>query len=188
MNRTLTAAMTSATIAAFATMWAASASADTSLIESAPTVGAARASLPDQVTLRFADPVSSDVTVIVQRPDGTLVPTEQSRVVGSTVLTATATSESHAGRYVVSYRAVSADGHPTTGQVPFEVAVPGQPEPRPSPAAGNVTRRGDRAAPAAAQQSTGSDGGLAFLALLGSVLAAMIAGLILVAVRTGHPR
>ncbi|MFY0409397.1 copper resistance CopC family protein [Solicola sp. PLA-1-18] len=194
MNRVLTAAVTAATVATCSVLWTTSARADTALVESVPTIGAARASVPDQVTLRFADPVSSDVTVIVQRPDGTLVPTEQSRVVGSTVRTATATatatvtSTDDTGRYVVSYRAVSADGHPATGQVPFQVAAAGPSAPRPSPTAGDVSGRNDQAAPDAARQVAVADGDMAYLLLLGVVLAAMVTGLILVAVRTGHPR
>jgi methionine-rich copper-binding protein CopC len=100
---------------------AAPASAHTRLLSSTPADGSTVPTAPDQVTLLFAQHLLGLGAVAVLGPDGANV------AVGAPVLDGAAVTQrlaSHrpAGVYRLSYRIVSADGHPVSGGVTFTAA------------------------------------------------------------------
>jgi copper transport protein len=100
------------------------------LLESAPAANAALASAPEQIVLRFNEPIRPAVIRLLRAND------EASIEVGSpevtdTELRAPLPEPLSDGRYVLSYRVTSADGHPVVGSLVFAVGAPGA---TPSPA------------------------------------------------------
>lgn len=95
------------------------AQAHTSLISTDPTEGARLASVPEQVVLTFSENLRepSQVGVAV---DGEAVEVEF-QVDGPRVVV-TPPSDAPEGAYDINYRVISADGHPVTGTLSFEVA------------------------------------------------------------------
>jgi methionine-rich copper-binding protein CopC len=96
------------------------ASAHAELTATTPAQGATVTRLPAQVSLTFSEPVARPVAVVVTGPDGATVSGGGPRIDGGTV-TQPVTGSAAAGRYTVSYRAVSDDGHPVSGTVSFMV-------------------------------------------------------------------
>ena len=106
------------------------AAAHAKLVSTSPGSAATTSSAPGTVSLTFDEAVAEqDATVVVTSPDGTTVTAGPAHVTGVTVavplkpLTAT-------GAYHVSWRVVSDDGHPVSGQWQFTVtglaAVPAE--------------------------------------------------------------
>ena len=105
---------------------AAPASAHAYLQSTDPVDGAVIAAAPDQVTLAFSEPVRlvPDRTLVVG-PGGERVDRQEARVDGATVTVPLGEEEAEAtGTYLVSYRAISADGHPIAGSITFSVGQP----------------------------------------------------------------
>lgn len=76
---------------------------------------------PDEVTLTFNQSVQSNfATVTVIAPDGIDWAASDPVVDGSTV-TVDLDGLGAAGEYTIGYRVVSADGHPITGSIPFQL-------------------------------------------------------------------
>jgi methionine-rich copper-binding protein CopC len=91
------------------------AAAHTELDRSSPGANGELAGLPPRVTLTFSDAMTEEYAkVAVTSPDGKSAASGEPRVSGKTVTLALAPT-SRAGRYMVGYRVVSADGHPVSG-------------------------------------------------------------------------
>ncbi len=108
------------------------ASAHAALASSTPANKAKIMVMPDQVSLTLNEPIQAPAFVSVVGEDGARV---NSKVI--TVQDKTATSDitkpAAAGSYKMNYRIVSADGHPVTGTVAFEVLEGETPTPTPTP-------------------------------------------------------
>lgn len=94
--------------------------AHSELVASSPADGAQLATAPTTIELSFNEPVSDvGLQVVARGPDGIVeLPTPQ--VAGTQVIT-TWPSSASAGEYLVSYRVVSADGHPVDGTLSMTI-------------------------------------------------------------------
>ena len=101
--------------------------AHAALVATEPADGSVLANGPKQFSLTFSEPVSPLVLTLV-RPDGTPVPLSAFRLDGQTILI-DAPQEPGGGRgtHVLSWRVISADGHPVGGSILFSVGAPGAP-------------------------------------------------------------
>jgi methionine-rich copper-binding protein CopC len=114
--------------------WTVPASAHAALVGTNPKDGSSRASAPHRVTLTFNENIGTPAFIAVQAPDGKKVTTSKVAAVDHTI-SATVADVGKRGRYAVSYRVVSADGHPvegtfhytvTSGEVVKQVASPAE--------------------------------------------------------------
>ncbi|MES0064739.1 copper resistance CopC/CopD family protein [Mesorhizobium sp. M0074] len=96
--------------------------AHAALIKAEPADGAVLAQSPSQMSLTFSEPVSPLVLTLV-RPDGTAVPLSSFRLSGQTVEIDNPQALT-SGTHVLSWRVISADGHPVGGSVLFSVGAP----------------------------------------------------------------
>ncbi|PAP93550.1 copper resistance CopC/CopD family protein [Mesorhizobium wenxiniae] len=113
--------------------------AHAALVTTEPTDGAVLAQSPAQFSLTFSEPVSPLVLALV-RPDGTPVPLTSFRLNAQTVNI----DNPHrlgSGTHVLSWRVISADGHPVGGSVLFSIGAPGA-----APAVSEAVDRGLRSA------------------------------------------
>lgn len=139
-----------AAVAVLATGWATPASAHASLVSTDPAEGAVLTQAPDRVTLTFDEPVR-----LV--PDGLLAfdaAGEQVEVEPAATgleVTGDLTGDLADGTYVVTWRVVSADGHPIAGSLTFHV---GAPSPRVEPPQVDPTEAGSLPAIQAVVQAT----------------------------------
>lgn len=95
--------------------------AHATMVSTTPSTDEIVATAPDQVVIEFNEPVSvvaAETGVI--GPDGRLVSTEQIETDGS-ILTIALGDDLPNGTYLVSYRVISADGHPVPGGFSFSV-------------------------------------------------------------------
>lgn len=113
--------------------------AHAALIKAEPADGAVLAQSPSQLSLTFSEPVSPLVLTLV-RPDGTSVPLSSFRLSGQTVEIDNPQALK-SGTHVLSWRVISADGHPVGGSVLFSVGTPSA-----APAASDAVDRGLRTA------------------------------------------
>ncbi len=97
---------------------AAPAQAHASLVSSSPEDGASVATLPDEVSLTFSQEVRAPAYVVVTGPGGDLASGDPV-IDGDTVTQAVTAGP--AGDYSLTFRVVSSDGHPITGEVAFTV-------------------------------------------------------------------
>jgi len=100
--------------------WASPATAHAELITSDPHDGSNLSRGPRNATLTFSEDIVSPAFVAVQSPDGKALKTTNVKVVGRTV-TATVDDTNTRGRYSLSYRVVSSDGHPVQGTLHYTV-------------------------------------------------------------------
>lgn len=131
---------------------AAPAFAHATLISSSPTEGQHLASLPTEVRFEFNQEMSAPAYVIVTAPDGTSVTRGDPQVDGPVV--SQAISDGPDGAYTMAYRAVSADGHPITGEIAFTVGT--SPTPSPSGTGTSATSPGS-SAPTPGTTTSGPD-------------------------------
>jgi len=104
---------------------AAPASAHDELISTDPADGSSLPEAPDAVTLTFGEEVVElGTAVVVVDAAGTKL-ADGPLVVDGAVITRPITAPTVAGEVTVSYRVVSADGHPVTGRFSFTVATTG---------------------------------------------------------------
>ncbi|MES0098241.1 CopD family protein [Mesorhizobium sp. M0019] len=96
--------------------------AHAALIQAEPADGAVLAQSPSQMSLTFSEPVSPLVLTLV-RPDGTSIPLSSFRLSGQTVEIDNPQALT-SGTHVLSWRVISADGHPVGGSVLFSVGAP----------------------------------------------------------------
>jgi methionine-rich copper-binding protein CopC len=107
--------------------------AHSNAVEVNPADGAQVESLPTEATITFDEPPKS-ANVVLNSPDGK-VHVLQARTEGQSVV-AKLPSEGPRGTYGLSYRVVSADGHPVAGTTAFVVTAGPEPAtPTPTPAA-----------------------------------------------------
>jgi copper resistance protein C len=109
---------------------AAPASAHNVLIDTSPKAGSAITTGPTQIRFDFNAPVEQgENNITVLGPNGThWERSETATVVGNSVTTAVAPL-GPAGVYTASYRIISEDGHPVTGDVQFRLTRPGSGQP-----------------------------------------------------------
>lgn len=121
-----------ASLVALFTITVAPAQAHASLVSSNPSADSTVAEEPTAVRLRFSENVGAPAYVVVKAPDGRRVDQGKPQVLDDTV-TQKVKASGYAGDYAISYRTVSADGHPITGTIGFEVedgaAAPSGPKP-----------------------------------------------------------
>lgn len=103
--------------------WAPGVLAHASLIASTPEAGAVLAQAPATVRLMFNEPVSPLLIKIIA-PDGAIEDITQTEVLPAG-LELPLPILSQQGSYALSWRVVSADGHPIGGTVPFSVGTRG---------------------------------------------------------------
>jgi methionine-rich copper-binding protein CopC len=140
------------------------ATAHTNTVETNPDHGAVLDELPAEATVTLGEaPKQADV--VLEIPDGT-VQKLQTRVADTTI-TAELPSTGPRGDYTLSYRVVSADGHPVTGSAMFAVTT------GPAPAA-TASAPGETARSADEAESDWSSLALAG----GAALVALTAGLL----------
>lgn len=109
-------------IAALIMLPAAPASAHAELIGSSPKDGATVNTLPAQVKLEFSEEIGSPAFVEVKAPDGTDVTAADPEVLGA-IVTVPLNTSGPAGSYTIDYRVVSADGHPVSDELTFDVTT-----------------------------------------------------------------
>ena len=98
--------------------------AHAALIKTDPADGAVLAQSPAQFSLTFSEPVSPLVLTLV-RPDGTPVPLTSFRLSDQTVEIDNPQTLG-SGTHVLSWRVISADGHPVGGSVLFSIGAPSE--------------------------------------------------------------
>jgi methionine-rich copper-binding protein CopC len=98
------------------------ASAHASLVGSDPEDGATLEAAPSAVTFTFSENIGNPAYVAVTAPNGSKVDVSDVRAVDKEV-TATIADVGQKGRYTVSYRVVSADGHPVEGTIHFSATT-----------------------------------------------------------------
>ncbi|MCQ9616052.1 copper resistance protein CopC/CopD [Paenalcaligenes niemegkensis] len=99
--------------------WNSVAFAHASLVSSTPAMGATLSSAPTQAQLVFNEPVSPLVLKLVE-PDGTAINLSQIRTLPKG-LALSLPPLIQQGSYALSWRVVSADGHPVSGALSFSV-------------------------------------------------------------------
>jgi copper transport protein len=102
--------------------------AHASLIRSEPSDGVVVEQPPPALTLTFNEPVSPVALRLVQ-PNGEVVELERAEAKGATIVVAPPAGLSR-GTHLLSWRVISADGHPVGGALTFSV---GQPSDAPAP-------------------------------------------------------
>ena len=107
-----------------------SAAAHSSRVETNPSDGATLKALPAEATVTF-DEAPKTADVVLARPDGK-VDKLKTEVAGSTIK-AHLPADGPRGVYTLSYRVVSADGHPVSGSITFGVTTGPAPGARPDP-------------------------------------------------------
>lgn len=118
-----------------ALLWGAGpAAAHNTLVSADPTDGTQLATGPSEVTLTFDQPVQGGFnTITVTGPGDTRWNTGDVTTSGNTASTAVAPL-GPTGDYVIGYRVVSADGHPVTGSLRFQLTQAGTGTPVPASA------------------------------------------------------
>lgn len=96
------------------------AQAHATLVTTDPADGAAVANEPSKVSLTFNQNIGTPAYVVVKAPDGSKLEKGDPKVVDETV-TQRVEHAGIAGEYTMSYRVVSADGHPISGTVTYTV-------------------------------------------------------------------
>ncbi|MGD9957583.1 MAG: copper resistance protein CopC [Candidatus Nanopelagicales bacterium] len=108
---------------------AAPASAHDELLSTDPADGSSLASAPEAVTLTFGEDVVELGTAVVVVDSAGVKLADGPLVVDGAVITRPITAPTVPGEVTVSYRVVSADGHPVTGRFSFTVAEAASPTP-----------------------------------------------------------
>ncbi|QKD01838.1 copper resistance CopC/CopD family protein [Mesorhizobium loti] len=99
--------------------------AHAALIKTDPADGAVLAQAPAQFSLTFSEPVSPLVLTLV-KPDGTPVALTSFRLSDQTVEIDNPQALK-SGTHVLSWRVISADGHPVGGSLLFSIGAPSEP-------------------------------------------------------------
>jgi copper transport protein len=99
--------------------------AHAALIKTDPADGAVLAQAPAQFSLTFSEPVSPLVLTLV-KPDGTPLALTSFRLTDQT-LEIDNPQARKSGTHVLSWRVISADGHPVGGSLLFSIGAPSEP-------------------------------------------------------------
>ncbi|WP_370290993.1 copper resistance protein CopC [Nocardioides sp.] len=137
--------------------WAQPASAHAALLGSDPEDGARLDALPARIALEFSEDMSAPAYLVVKDPDDQRVDAGEVAVKGAEVSVAV-DDPGLAGRYQVAFRAVSADGHPVTGQFSFTVAGGSTASASPSAGASTAPSASPSTAPSTAPSAGASTG------------------------------
>ncbi|TAK68448.1 MAG: copper resistance protein CopC [Actinomycetota bacterium] len=105
---------------------AAPAAAHTQLLDSRPGDGAVLATAPETLTLSFTDRLIAEGSSLVAAGPTGAVPVTAVGVTDHD-LTAQWPATAGTGTFQITYRVVSADGHPVTGAISFTVGGPSDP-------------------------------------------------------------
>jgi methionine-rich copper-binding protein CopC len=105
-----------------AMLWTVPASAHAVLVGTNPKDGASLTAAPRTITLTFNENIGTPAFIAVQSPDGKKVTTSKARAIDHQI-SATVADVDKRGRYAVSYRVVSADGHPVEGTFHYTVTT-----------------------------------------------------------------
>lgn len=124
------------------------AAAHSNSVETKPEQGANLETLPAEASVTFNEPPQT-ASVVLKSPDGT-VHKLKTTVAGSTI-TVQLPADGPRGAYTLSYRVVSADGHPVSGSVRFTVTT--------GPTAATPTKAPTKAPTEPPAQTTASDRG-----------------------------
>ncbi|WP_024286233.1 copper resistance CopC family protein [Cellulomonas sp. KRMCY2] len=112
---------------------AAPAAAHDQLVETSPEEGEIVDVVPAEVMLRFTQPVIDLSARILVRDSADTVVLDVEADVDEDVITAPLPADLADGTYTVSWRVVSADGHPIQGAFDFHVREPSAPSTGPAP-------------------------------------------------------
>jgi methionine-rich copper-binding protein CopC len=96
--------------------------AHATLVSSSPEDGARIDTLPASISFTFDENVASPAFVAVTSPDGSSIVDGDPAVLDATV-TQQIKPVDERGRYTMSFRVTSVDGHPVTGTIEFTVTV-----------------------------------------------------------------
>lgn len=123
---------------------AAPATAHAELISTDPAEGAVLAEAPDKVTLTFSEPVRLGADAVGTYDAGGRLLDSDARAVDK-VVTIDVPDDLAEGSYVVTWRVISADGHPVAGSLSFSIGAPSSvvEEPEVPTTSVWVTRTGD---------------------------------------------
>ncbi len=105
------------------------AQAHSALESSTPAQGQMVETLPSEISLTFNEELisiegESVNTLTLKGADGTNYELLPPTIVGAVLSAQVAGGDYPAGDYLLSYRAVSADGHPITGEITFSTQLP----------------------------------------------------------------
>ena len=95
--------------------------ADAVLVDSNPERRSTLETLPAEIRLTFTGEMNRPSYVTLSAPDGSTVVEGEGDVEGNDVVQAVTDDPGLAGTYRVDYRVVSADGHPVSGGIEFDV-------------------------------------------------------------------
>lgn len=168
------------------------ASAHNVVVSTVPAAGATVTELPTEVVLNFEEaPLPGGTAIIVRDPAGNLV-TASKAVIDGAMASVQLETLTVAGKYGVSYRSASDDGHTITGSFAFTVpeslipnATPIEtptPTPTGSASASGAASGSPSATASPAPEASGSGGG-ALPWLLGGLAVLVVAGVAVVLVR-----
>jgi methionine-rich copper-binding protein CopC len=96
--------------------------AHTAMVDSTPAQGARLDVAPTSLRFEFNENIGSRPQVALMAPDGSQVAVSNVKAVGRTV-TADVAGADQRGTYAASYRVLSADGHPVTATITFDVTT-----------------------------------------------------------------
>lgn len=102
--------------------WSSQVQAHASLIASSPDARTVENRFPQQIVLRFNEPVTP-LAMRLMDPQGAIVPVASATAVGDAVHVEPSAAQTR-GTYALSWRVVSADGHPVGGTLTFSVGSP----------------------------------------------------------------
>ncbi|HEU4425138.1 MAG TPA: copper resistance protein CopC [Pilimelia sp.] len=108
------------------------ASAHAALVSTNPTQGSVVGGPRTEVVLTFSEsvqPVRGRIRVLA--PDGERIDTGEPAVSGAVVTVPLRTADEPLGTYLVTYRVISADGHPVAGSFTFSAGAPSPPPTEP---------------------------------------------------------
>jgi copper transport protein len=136
--RRLVAALAAAAVALAVVLQASAASAHAALVKAEPADGAVVAAAPSELRLTFNEPVSP-LAIRLIGPDGRTVPLGDIAAANAGI--AIAVPALQQGSHVLSWRVVSADGHPVGGALVFSIGAPSAQPPSGAPAAADPALR-----------------------------------------------
>ena len=191
-SRVLLVWLTTALVAAIFVLPAGPASAHSELLESTPADGDTLTSAPRQVQLVFGENVQEQGgAIVVEAADGTRVDQPRTFATDANVATVQLTSNAPAGKYTVTFRVVSADGHIVSDSFGYQLT----PSPTATPASSDTATT---SAPAADSDSSpvagtndadeGSGTSVIWVLGLGAIGVALVAAMIAVVVRGRRER
>jgi methionine-rich copper-binding protein CopC len=173
------AALLTGVLVVFATLLAVAvpASAHTRLLSSTPANNATVPTAPDTISLQFAQHLLGLGAVAIEGPGGRNV-AEGAAVLDGATVTQRLSAYRPAGRYTLSYRIVSADGHPVNGQVTFVATAGVGSASAAGPSAAPGDPAGGTALPGVASGKNGSSTGAAVGIAVGAGLLIVMTGVV----------